>query len=112
MTVDDVLQQCDDSGDDCDDDWDDLDEPIVEGSDDEFSDLDENDSNDINDGHDNGSPASPTPGPSSSAPGDQQSWTTTLKPVSIQPFTTPVGPIQDISSSPLEVFDLTLMQNW
>ena len=35
MTVDDVLLHCDDSG----EDFDDLDEPIMDGSDDELSDL-------------------------------------------------------------------------
>lgn len=43
LTLDQVLEQCDDSNDDYDECIDDLDEPIMEGSDDEFSDLEWND---------------------------------------------------------------------
>ena len=64
LSVNDLLQQWDDSDEDCDDDFDNVDEPIMEGSDDEFSDLDENDSDDEIDGGDpnsmQGSPASPS----------------------------------------------------
>ena len=88
----------------------------MEGSDDEFSDLDENDCEDEIDSSDPtsmygspappGSPASPSPLSSS---GNQQSWSATLKRISIQPFTSPVGPTQNISSSPLEVYDLLFL---
>ena len=43
LTLDQVLEQCGDSNDDYDECIDDLDEPIMEGSDDEFSDLEWND---------------------------------------------------------------------
>ena len=79
----------------------------MEGSDDEFSDLDENDCEDEINSSDptsmHGSPASLSP---SSSSWNQQSWSATFKLISIQPFTSPVGPTQYISSSPLEVFNL------
>ena len=52
LTVEDVLQQCDDGSDFSDDDnWDDPDEPVMEGSDDEFSNLEMDESNDNTDSH-------------------------------------------------------------
>ena len=109
MTVDDVVQQCVDSDDDyaeCDYD---PDEPVMEGSDDEFGDFEGDESDeDIDEGvldtmH---TPAASSAGASSSS-GDQEStWNTTIKRLNIQPFTSPVGPTQDIYSSPLEVFNL------
>ena len=110
MTVDDVLQQCEDSDDDyaeCDYD---PDEPVMEGSDDEFSDLEGDESDDdIDDGdHDamDSAAASSSAGASNSSQDPESTWSTTIKRLNIQPFTSPVGPTQDISSSPLEVFDL------
>lgn len=43
--------------------------------------------------------------PTSSSP-SAPSWSSNLKPVTIKPFTSPVGPITAISESPLEVFQL------
>ena len=108
MTVDDVLEQCADSDDDyaeCDYD---PDEPVMEGSDDEFSDLEGDESDDIDGDHDamDSAAASSSAGTSSSSEDSESTWTTTIKRLNIQPFTSPVGPTQDISSSPLEVFDL------
>ena len=50
--------------------------------------------------------ASSSAGASNSSQDPESTWSTTIKQLNIQPFTSPVGPIQDISSSPLEVFDL------
>ena len=108
LTVDDVVQQCADSDDDYADFEYDPDEPVMEGSDDEFSDLegDEPD-NDMDDDPDTtpDTPASSSAGASTSS-GDDSTWSTTIQHLSIHPFTSPVGPTQEISSSPLEVFDL------
>ena len=82
----------------------------MEGSDDEFSDLEGDESDDdIDDGdHDamDGAAASSSAGASNSSQDPESTWSTTIKRLNIQPFTSPVGPTQDISSSPLEVFDL------
>ena len=51
-------------------------------------------------------PASSSAGASTSSGDDDSTWSTTIKCLSIHPFTSPVGPTQGISSSPLEVFDL------
>ena len=113
LTVDDVLQQCADSDEECPEYEYDPEEPVMEGSDDEFSDLEGDDfDDDINEGDHNpdpmdDSPAAPiTAGSSSLARDCESTWTTTIKRVPIQPFTSPTGPIQNIPSSPLEVFNL------
>ena len=110
MMVNDVVQQCVDSDDDyaeCDYD---PDEPVMEGSDDEFSDFEGDESDeDIDEGdlHTMHTPAASSSAGFSSSSGDQElTWSTTIKRLNIQPFTSPVGPTQDISS-PLEVFDLS-----
>ena len=110
--------------------WDDPDEPIMEGSDDEFSDLwvleesEEEDEDEVLDHtatRNSPSPpsshetaANPTPVPSAvnlsaSVPNpttQPASWSSTLHPVTINPFTSPVGPTVPISASPMEVLEL------
>ena len=99
---------------------DDPNEPIMEGSDDDFSDLgevdleevEENDDNDpcysgIDTGSPPGSPPATTPATTPDiTPLTPTSWSRTLKPVTIKSFTSPVGPTVPISASPLEVFEL------
>ena len=111
-------------------DLDDPDEPIMEGSDDEFSDMElASDDEYEQEGENEGSPSSPQPPDhfgmstlSSLSPSPQSSpspsvptsptppcapvWTNTLNPVTIQPFTSPVGPTVPIPESPVDVFDL------
>ena len=107
LTVDVVLQQCADSDEECPEYEYDPDEPVMEGSDDEFSDLEGDENDDIDEGDRDPDPMDDTPAGSSSLSGDCEStWSTTIKRVRIQPFTSPTGPIQNIPSSPLEVFDL------
>lgn len=84
----------------------------MEGSDDEFSNLDgdESDENMMDNEGDldttHTSAASSSVGASSSSEDVESTWSTTIKWLNIQPFTSPVGPTQDIFSSPLEIFDL------
>ena len=115
-----VLEDLDD-----DQDYDDPNEPVMEGSDDEFSDLELDD----DDADVDLPPPSPlllspsTPGPVSppsrpSTPGTSPcsstpnsppppaQWTSTLKPVEVKPFTSPVGPATAIPESPREVFEM------
>lgn len=125
-----------------DQDYDDPLEPIMEGSDDEFFDLelDEEDyqvhvtspdspapssSNVLPPSphspapsSSNVSPPSPhSPAPSSSPSNASQSspqpetWTSTLKPVEVKPFNSPVGPTQAVPESPREVFELFFSDN-
>ena len=112
--VDDVVQQCADSDDDYADFEYDRDEPVVEGSDDEFSDLEGDEPDDDMDEHDPDTtpdtPASSSAGASNSSGDDDSIWSTTIKRLSIHPSTSSVGPTQHISFSPLEVFDLDLME--
>ena len=92
------------------------------GSDDEFSDLEDIEDDDDND-DDHCSlphpPPSDTPGlssdsfchsPSHSSPSDTPDtlpcWTSTLTPVTITPFTSPVGPKVAIPESPSDIFQL------
>ena len=78
----------------------------MEGNDDEFSDLedeyvDEDDPDTMDD------PPTDSPAAASTRSSEeQQKWsTTTTKRLLIHPFTSTVGHTQDISSSPLEVFE-------
>ena len=105
---------------DVDDDQDyDPDEPVMEGSDNEFSDLelDDDTATDV----DLPPPRSPlllspsTPSPPSppslsssmsDSPSPPATWTSTLKPVEVKPFTSPVGPATVIPESPREVFEM------
>ena len=108
LMVDDVVQQCADSDDDDYADFEyDPDEPVMEGSDDEFSDLEGDEPNDGMDEDDPDTtpdtPASSSAGASTSFGDDDSTWSTTIKRLSIHPFTSSVGPTQRISL-PLEVF--------
>ena len=119
LSVEDVLQHVDDS--DCSDgDYlDDPDEPITEGSDDEFSDLEDDDDSyddgdDLHSSHLNSMSSTPnSPTNSQSASTDSQgtsadqskTQSAQVNHLDLQSFTS-VGPTVDISSSPLEVFDL------
>ena len=113
LTVDDVLQYYADSSDDaaadCEPDFD-PDEPVMDGSDDEFSDLEgdefDDDSDEDNPDTMHDTPAASSTATSSSSGDPDSTWSTTIKHLSIHPFTSPVGPTQDISSSPQEVFNL------
>ena len=52
-------------------------------------------------------PCGPTPQPDPSGPTPQpEKWSSTLHPITIDPFTSPVGPTVPISASPLEVLEL------
>ena len=119
-----VLEDVDD-----DQDYDDPDEPVMEGSDDEFSDLELNDDADLDQAPPNSPltpsvasplplppPLSPLPQPSpqssspptspSSSPSQPAVWTTTLKPVEVKSFNSPVGPTTAIPETPREVFEI------
>ena len=108
------------------DELDDPDEPIMEGSDDEFSDLGEVEEDEDDD---NLFPTTSSPcssevhtSPSCITPTSPSithhnthtptntdnctSWSSILNPVTIKPFRSPVGPTIPISASPLEVFQL------
>ena len=82
----------------------DADEPMMPGSD-EFSDLE-----DVEDDDDSDTPPPPPPSdaptPSSDTP---PCWSATLNPVTIPPFTSPVGPKVTIPESPSNTFQLMLM---
>ena len=130
LTTDKVLETLLDS-DDNDQDYDDPNEPIMEGSDDEFSDLELDDEPDYDlppplsplaspqsptSPSFQASPtspvsplspqASPHSSPSSSSPSQPATWTSTLKPVQIKPFNSPVGPTRAIPETPKEIFEL------
>ena len=120
-----VLEDVDD-----DQDYDDPDEPVMEGSDDEFSDLElDDDDADLDQAPPNSPltpsvasplplppPLSPLPQPSpqssspptspSSSPSQPAVWTTTLKPVEVKSFNSPVGPTTAIPETPREVFEI------
>ena len=111
---------------------DDPNEPIMEGSDDDFSDLSSVESEEEDESFpDHSSPCIPTPPPTNITitansailpttvanptsrstnpvqPTSQPtSWSSTLHPVTINPFTSPVGPAVPIAASPLDVFTL------
>ena len=98
-----------------DDDFD-ADEPMMAGSDDEFDDIDDDvNFEDMSDDDDHSSEASAPPhhpdsdddegseAPDSDTP---PSWSSTLKPVTITPFSAPVGPTVAIPESPLDTFKL------
>ena len=109
-------------------DVDDPDEPFMEGSDDNFLDLDgelDDDSNDDDMDTDMGTPVTPhsptASSPATTAPGSSlvgtpsttpppgtlpALWTTNLQPVTITPFQSAVGPMVPVPDSPLDVFEL------
>ena len=121
MTLQEVLLHCD-----SDEDYyfDDPDEPIMDGSDDEFRDLEGNDLDELEGDLDScppnaGSPKSSSASASPSSPSSPVSsgsdssgspgsttWTPTTTHIPIQPFTSPTGPIEDICEHPMEVFNL------
>lgn len=122
MTVDEVMERWDDASSESDDDFDDPEEPIMEGSDDEFSDLEDvGDHDGDNELFDGVSPAEdPTAPPDddvlnssldpasdmdTAAADSEPEWTTTFKRNPIN-SSSPVGPAVAISKSPLEVFQL------
>ena len=103
--------------DDASDDFDDPDEPIMEGSDNDFSNVDDVDKDDGNNELDDDAAPSEdsiappqilvwTPDLDSAAANSEPQWTTTLKQNKINSFTHPVGPAVAIQKSPLEVFQL------
>ena len=82
-----------------DDDFD-VDEPMMAGSDDEFDDVEDVYLEDVEDDDDDDSNTQ------SSSSGSLPSWSSTLTPVTIPPFSSPVGPTVDIPESPIDTFDL------
>ena len=89
------------------------DEPMMPGSDDEFSDLEEvclEDAENDNDDDDNGVCHSlPHPPPSDTQGSSMDAlpcWTSTLTPTTIMPFTSSVGPKVTIPDSPSDIFQL------
>ena len=123
MSTQDVIDAIYSDDDDDDFDVDDPDEPFMDGSDDDFSDLEgELDDDDEDMDTDTGTPATSHSPPSTSPvttppPGNTPSttppphtlpamWTTSLQPVTITPFQSAVGPTVPVPDSPLEVFEL------
>ena len=91
-------------------DYDDPEEPCMDGSDDEFSDLDDDiEDDDVDSATGSTSPAlsddSPpgTATPSTTLP---QMWSRQLSPVTMSPFQSLVGPTVPISETPSDVFEL------
>ena len=111
LTAEDVLDELELEQDDFD-----ADEPMMPGSDNEFSDLEdvEEDDNayDTDSGDEIATPTPPTPPtpPPRQTPSSNSdtlpTWSSTLKPVTIQPFTSPVGPKVAIPDSPSGTFDM------
>jgi hypothetical protein len=90
------VQQCADSDDEYPDFEYDPDEPVMEGSDDKFSDLEGYELDDNMDEDDSDTTpdtqASSGAGASTSSGDDDSTWSTTIKRLSIPPFTAPIGP--------------------
>ena len=107
-----------DSDDEDDYDVDDPAEPFMDGSDEEFSDLDGEDDMDNNmdvslphspmglPPEDTSAGASPPSSPASTSASVPSMWTQSLQPVNIYPFQSQTGPTVPIPESPLEVFQL------
>ena len=88
-----------------DEDFDDPNEPMLEGSDDVFSDLEmEEDEDDELASSLCSSISSVLSSPATSTL--PISWSSSLKQVNIREFTSPVGPTVDIPASPLEAFEV------
>lgn len=83
---------------------DDLDEPMMPGSDDEFSDCEMEDIDDESDDEQPATPHSPTQPQSATPP--PCSWSSTLTPLTIDDFTSPAGPTLTVPESPSDVFQL------
>ena len=96
-----------------DDDFD-VDEPMMPGSDDEFDDVEDVYLEDVEDDDDESlGAAPPQPPPSdtqSSSSGSLPSWSSILTPVTIPPFSSPVGPTVDIPETPVDTFDLMFLR--
>ena len=123
-TTEEVLLAVDSDDDDYD--VDDPGEPFMDGSDEEFSDLDEDDDLDNMDvspphsplglpSEDTSAGASPCSSPAGASPPSSPAstsasvppmWTQSLQPVNIYPFQSQTGPTVPIPESPLEVFQL------
>ena len=108
LTTEDVLEELELEQDDFD-----ADEPMMPGSDDEFSDLEDGHLEDIEDDDDGDNDIchSPShPPPPSDTPGSSSDtlpcWSSTLTSLTIPPFNSPVGPTVDIPESPSDTFDL------
>ena len=113
LTTEDILASLSSDDDDRYSDDGDFDEPMMPGSDYEFSDCDDIDSDDESAPH-SPIPHSPTGTSltvSNSIFGSPMSssdagWSSTLTPVNIAQFNSPVGPIVTVPDSPLKVFEL------
>ena len=87
-------------------DHDDFDEPMMPGSDDEFSDCDlEDEEDDVSDGEQT-TPTSPTQQPSSATPPLPTDWSSNLTSFTIRDFNSSVGPTVPVPETASEVFDL------
>ena len=103
ITAEDVLDELD-----LEDDYDDLDEPMMPGSDDEFSDCnleDEEDDKDVSNGEET-TPPSPTQQTSSATPPLPTDWSSNLTSFTISDFNSSVGPTVPVPETASEVFDL------
>ena len=106
LTAEDVVDRLD-----LDDDYDDFDEPMMPGSEDEFSDCnlededEDEDENDVSVGEQTTSPSS-TQQASSTAPALPPDWSFNLTSLTIGDFNSPVGPTVPIPGTASEVFDL------
>ena len=99
LTTEDVLEELEDDFD--------VDEPMMPGSDDEFSDLEDiEDIDDDNDDNDSLDTPNPPPPNQNSASDTLPTWSTTLTPVTVPPFTSPVGPKVPIPESPSDTFEM------
>ena len=106
MTAEDVMDRLD-----LDDDYDDFDEPMMPGSEDEFSDCDlededeDEDENDVSVGEQTTPPSSAQQA-NSTAPALPTDWSSNLTSLTIGDFNSPVGPTVPIPETASEVFDL------
>ena len=99
MTAEDVVDRLD---------LDDFDEPMMPGSNDEFSDcdLEDEDENDYVSDDELNTPPSPTEQASSTVPPLPPDWSSNLTPLTISDLDSPVGPTMPIPETASEVFDL------
>ena len=109
MTAEDVLEELD--FEDGHENTDDFDEPMMPGSDDEFSDcdLDEEEDDDVSDvegSYSSSLPHQPSPQRQTSAQALPPDWSSKLTPLTIGDFTSTVGPTVPVPETASEVFDL------
>lgn len=102
MTAEDVMDELD-----LEDDYEDFDEPMMPGSDDEFSDcdLEDEDDEDFSDDEQT-TPPSPTQQASSTTPALPTDWSSNLTSLTIGDFSSSVGPTVPVPETASEVFDL------